>query len=477
MKLPLKLRSFAISTVALASLAATTGCKKDTPASAAAPANAAAPVAPAAPAADPAAPADPSADAGTTEGTLRVENLKVEPVAPGTDSQPAGEGTVDTEPRITGPVALVNDRPIDSALYYEELDKILKRSAKIPPERLARIKENILKRLVEKELITQAVATATIVVPDAHIEKEFEEYKKRFRTEEQFQSYLTHGKVTLDSIKSRIREKKELELLLEKSGKLAVTDAEVEDFYKKNERFYQEREGIKARHILVKVAENASKEEEDKALSRVKEAEAELKKGGDFDKVAEKFSEGPSAPKGGDLGFFGRGQMVKPFEDRAFTMNAGETSAPVRTRFGYHIIQVLEKREARQKTLDEVKPTISESLRNKKFFQERRDLINGLRTSAKIEEKIVIPKSAAGDDAHSGHGAAPTREGRADGSAPAEAPSVVPAAPAEAPAAAPAGDAKPAEAPAAPAGEAKPAEAPAAPAGEAKPAEPAGGAK
>lgn len=476
MKLPLKLRSFAISTVALASLTAATGCKKDTPAPATAPANAAAPVAPAATPA-PAAPAAPTtapaADAGTPEGNLRVENLKVEPVAPGTDSQPAGEGTVDTEPRITGPVALVNDKPIDSVLYYEELDKILKRSAKIPPERLARIKENILKRLVEKELITQAVATATIVVPDADIEKEFEEYKKRFRTEEQFQSYLTHGKVTIESIKGRIREKKELELLLEKSGKLAVTDAEIDDFYKKNERFYQEREGIKARHILVKVAENASKEEEDKALARVKEAEAELKKGGDFDKVAEKYSEGPSAPKGGDLGFFGRGQMVKPFEDKAFAMNAGETSEPVRTRFGYHIIQVLEKREARQKTLDEVKPTISESLRNKKFFQERRDLINGLRTSAKIEEKIVIPKSAGGDDAHGAHGAAPSREGRADGAAPAEAPSVVPAAPAEAPA----GEAKPAEAPAVPAGEAKPVEAPPAPAGEPKPAEPAGGAK
>ncbi|MFT7621731.1 MAG: peptidyl-prolyl cis-trans isomerase C [Myxococcota bacterium] len=327
-------------------------------------------------------------------GKPSVKQLKVEPVAtakPGPDAKAAADAP--PEERVTGPVALVNGNAISAELYYAEVDKITRRSAKIPPERMNRIKENILKRLIEKQLIKNAVAKSEIKVPDAEIAKEFEQYKTRFRTEEQFQNYLRHGKVTIESIKQRISEKKELERLLEKTGKLAVTDADVQEFYNKNERFYQEREGVKARHVLIKVAENAPKDQEDKASAKVKEVQAALKAGTDFAEVAKKFSEGPSAPKGGDLGFFGRGQMVKPFEEKAFAMKPNEVSDPIRTRFGYHIINVLEKREARKKTLEEVKETISESLRNKKFFQERRALLNQLKTDAKIERKIDIPKS------------------------------------------------------------------------------------
>lgn len=329
------------------------------------------------------------AEAAAAKKPVKVENLKVE-AAKGTDTK--GEAAPEPEEkRITGPVALVNGQAIDSALYYEEVDKIKKRSAKIPPERMNRIKDNILKRLIEKELIRQAVKKAAVEVPADEIAKEFDEYKKRFRTDEQFQNYLKHGKVTVESIQDRIREKKELEKLLEKTGKLAVTDAEIDEFYKKNERFYQEREGVKARHVLIKLKENASSEEEQKARAKIAEVQAALKAGTAFEEVAKKFSEGPSGPKGGDLGFFGRGQMVKPFEEKAFAMKPNEVSDPVRTRFGFHIIQVLEKREARKKPMTEVKETIAESLRNKKFFQERRTMLNSLKAEAKIERKIDIP--------------------------------------------------------------------------------------
>ncbi len=351
-----------------------------------------------------------TAAATAAKPALKVENLKVEPVATakpeGTPAAKSAEPAGTDEKRLTGPVATVNGNPIDAAAYYAEVDKILRRSSKIPKERMNRIKENILKRLIEKQLIKDAVAKASIIVPAADIEKEFAQYKTRFRTDEQFQNYLRHGKVTVESIKARITEKKELELLLEKTGKLAVTDKEVEDFYNKNERFYQEREGVKARHILIKVAEKAPKEEEEKARGKLKQVQEALTKGEAFAEVAKRFSEGPSAPKGGDLGFFGRGQMVKPFEDKAFTMKPNEVSEPVRTRFGFHIIQVLEKREARKKTLEEVKETIAESLRNKKFFQERRSLLNTLKTEAKIERIIKIPKSAKPARPTKGHGGA-----------------------------------------------------------------------
>ena len=291
-----------------------------------------------------------------------------------------------SEEKIPDVVARVNGVDIKADEYRTELDKITSRGAKIPPERMERIKQNILKRIIEKQLIDQEIAKQQIEVTPAEIDAAVEEYKKRFRTDEQFQNYLRHGKVTIDQIRERMRAKAALEKLIEKTGNLKVDDAEALEFYGKNERFYVEKAGVRASHILVKVDEGAPQDKVDAAQAKIKEAQAALAKGEDFGEVAKKFSEGPSAPKGGDLGFFGKGQMVKPFEDVAFALETGKLSDPVRTRFGFHVIKVFEKREERKKPFDEVKSQILESLRNKKFFKERRSLIQRLNQSAEIEK-------------------------------------------------------------------------------------------
>ena len=350
-----------------------------------------------APADKPAAPAPAAADKAdkpaATDNAAKPAKDEAKPAAhPGAAARPAMPAKGD---RIEGWVAKVNGVEISADAFYQDLDKITARGAKIPEDRLARIQQNILKRLIEKELMSQAVTKAGIKVADTDIDTAFVEYKKRFQTEEQFQNYLKHGRVTLDSIKARITEKKALEKLIEAQGNLAIGDKELTEFYGKNERFYIDKAGVKASHILVKVAEKAKPEEEKRALDKVKQIQKELKGGGDFAELAKKFSEGPSAPKGGDLGFFGSGQMVKPFEEAAFKMKVGAVSGPIRTRFGFHIIKVTDKREERKKPFDEVKDQIDQSLKNKKFFQERRKLLETLRKDAKIEKRLEDPKPAA----------------------------------------------------------------------------------
>jgi peptidyl-prolyl cis-trans isomerase C len=339
---------------------------------------------------------DKPAEPAPQEGTQPAAQGTTPAPAATPAATPAPEGAEKTAPVAAAPaeepipdvVARVNGKDIKADEYREEIQKITSRGAKIPPERMARIKDNILKRIIEKELIDQEIAKQGITVSDEEIQAAFDEYKKRFRTDEQFENYLKHGKVTIEEIKERMRNKRALEKLIEKTGDLTVTDAEAKEFYDKNERFYVEKEGVRASHILVKVDENAPPEKVEAAKKKIEEIQAELKKGADFDEVATKYSEGPSAPKGGDLGFFGRGQMVKPFEDVAFAMKVGEVSQPVRTRFGFHIIKVLEKRTERKKPFEEVKDQIVESLRNKKFFKERRTLIKRLNDEAKIEKFI-----------------------------------------------------------------------------------------
>lgn len=312
--------------------------------------------------------------------------------------------------RITGPVAKVNGVEIPSTVFYEELDKITARGAQIPPDRIARIEQNILKRLIEQELINQAVKEAGVVVPAEDLAKGFEEYKQRFQSEEQFENYLKHGRVTKESIEQRIQERRSLELLLEKKGEMTVSDAEAQDFYTKNERFYTEKAGIRASHILIKLPENATPEDDAKAMEKVKLAQERLKKGEDFEKIATEMSEGPAANKGGDLGFFSQGRMVKEFEDVAFKMKVGEVSEPVKTRFGYHIIKLTDRREDRKKPFEEVKEQIVKSLQNKKFFTERRKLLADLEKAAKIEKFIAEPPPEApaatehlGPQDHKGH--------------------------------------------------------------------------
>lgn len=103
-------------------------------------------------------------------------------------------------------------------------------------------------------------------------------------------------------------------------------------------------ERVRARHILISVAQDASAEEQQLALAEAISLTQRLKAGEDFATLAEKYSDDTgSASQGGDLGFFGRGQMVQEFEDVAFSQEINQISEPVKSQFGYHIIQTLEK--------------------------------------------------------------------------------------------------------------------------------------
>ena len=159
-----------------------------------------------------------------------------------------------------------------------------------------------------------------------------------------------------------------VESYLEGEGK--VTEKEVRDFYKNNKKKFID-EKISARHILLKSKKEA------KAVLK------EIKAGGDFAKLAASKSIGPSGPKGGDLGSFSRGQMVPEFEKTAFALKKGEVGGPVRTQFGYHIIEVTERTGKEPVPIDKVIPQIRQTL----IGQKLENYIKKLQAAAKIEIK------------------------------------------------------------------------------------------
>ena len=144
-----------------------------------------------------------------------------------------------------------------------------------------------------------------------------------------------------------------------------VQDSDILAYYEEFQHEFASEKTVEARHILVKVAEDAPEERVAEALNKISNILVEARKGVDFAELAKKYSEGPSKEQGGFLGAFKKDAMVKPFADKAFSMAANEISDPVRTQFGWHIIKVEKVNEASVRSLADATAEIREKLTRK----------------------------------------------------------------------------------------------------------------
>ncbi len=146
-----------------------------------------------------------------------------------------------------------------------------------------------------------------------------------------------------------------------------VTNLEIEAYYKDHRNEYEVNERRRARHILLKISEGADEDSVEEIQKKAKKIRDRIENGEDFANLAKENSDDAgSAENGGELGFFSKGMMVKPFEEAVFSMKEGEVSKPVLTRFGWHIIELEEIEPARVKPLAEVKNSIATRLKDQK---------------------------------------------------------------------------------------------------------------
>jgi peptidyl-prolyl cis-trans isomerase D len=173
------------------------------------------------------------------------------------------------------------------------------------------------------------------------VEKYFNDHKEAYRIPEKIQ--VTYVVFDPDTYRDQMK----------------VSEDQIKDYYEDNLDTFKEKKQVKARHILLMLAENASKEEEEKVKQKALSVLQQARTGADFSELAKKNTEDPSGKEnGGDLGYFSTGQMVKPFEDAAFRLKKDEISDLVRTAFGYHIIKVEDVKEAKTKSLEEARNQI-----------------------------------------------------------------------------------------------------------------------
>ena len=172
--------------------------------------------------------------------------------------------------------------------------------------------------------------------------------------------------------------------------KINVPEKEVKDFYVSQPDSFKEPEQVRAMHILIKVDPGADEPKKAEARKKLKGIQNRLRKGEDFEALAKEYSEGPSAAKGGDLGYFSKGQMVKPFDEVAFGLSPGKVSDIVETRFGYHLIKVVDKKPEKVIAFAEVEEKLQQYIKRQKIQGKVNRYIKDLRNEFLIKQKTIL---------------------------------------------------------------------------------------
>jgi peptidyl-prolyl cis-trans isomerase D len=299
--------------------------------------------------------------------------------------------------------------PDGKFIGQEEYENLLQRNDLTVPQFEAQIKEDILTRKL------RALVSGSAFVGDTEVRDEFNRRNTKVKfeyavitqadilkglhpTDEELKAFYDRNKATYNN---SIPEKRRIEYVVVDSAKIAgatVTDQDLQAYYDQHRDEYRVPEQVKVSHILIKTpipAPGAKEDEKAIADARAKAEDVlkQLKAGGDFAKLAEKYSDDPgSAKSGGDLGWIGRGRTVPEFEKAAFSLGKGQTSDLVKSSYGFHIIRVEDKQNAHLKTLAEVKSEIEEKVKQEKTARSAEAAANALLSQARTEG---IDKAAA----------------------------------------------------------------------------------
>ncbi len=290
-----------------------------------------------------------------------------------------------------GSVATVNGTAITRQAFDREMNMIQQRQTASgqPLDRsmLMKWQDKILEGLIERELLYQETQKAGIKAAPELVDNQMNEIRKRFPDEKTFEKALADMNLSDAELRSRIEKEQAIQTWIETSflEKSTVSEEETKAYYDAHPEMFVQPESVKARHILIKVDPKAADTEKAGARKKIEEIQKKIKEGGDFEALAKELSEDTSRDRGGDLGYFTKGRMVKPFEEAAFSLSVGQVSPIVETPFGYHLIEVLDRKPESKTSYEEAKERIQQVLRNEKVRTQLRAHIDNLKAKADIQ--------------------------------------------------------------------------------------------
>jgi len=343
--------------------------------------------------------AEQSAEAKTETSALAFPGKPAKVTEPNVPEQPIDPNSV---------AVTVNGVNITEGQVQEKMKPQLERMTKqMPPQFIEyykkQLKQQALNAMIVEQLLDKKVKEANITVTEEEAAKQLQEMATQQNLSmEDLKSLIEASGQNFDRVKQQIRKGLGYQKVMdaEFAGKVNIVEDDARKYYSENPGDFQTSEQVRASHILIKLdtSDPNIDPNQAKASARAKADDLlkQIKYGADFAKLAETNSKCPSAAKGGDLGFFGKGQMVKPFEEAAFGLKVGRISDIVETRFGYHIIKVTDRKEANTVSFEQAKDDILKSLAQKKKGELAMQYVESLKANAKIVYPAGKEPQAAG---------------------------------------------------------------------------------
>jgi peptidyl-prolyl cis-trans isomerase C len=287
-----------------------------------------------------------------------------------------------------------------TALIRPQLEMIARQSSQLPPaiadQYRKQLRQDALEELMRRELLDQKIKEANVVVTEEEVVDKITEIAsgpgQKLSLEEvkkQIEQYGQDFNDVRDDVRRALSRNKFMEL--QWAGKISVTEGDAKKYYDENAKRFETPEQIRASHILIGLPPTDPNADPNQAKAQAR-AKAEdllkqIKNGADLAELAKAHSTCPSAPNGGDLGFFPRGKTTPPFEKVAFELQVGQVSDVVETEYGFHIIKVTDHKDAGVIAFEQAKNDIIRQLTAKKQSEFAEEYINSL----KAEANIVFP--------------------------------------------------------------------------------------
>lgn len=233
----------------------------------------------------------------------------------------------------------------------------------------------VLEMLIANKIIDLELKKENISILQEDIDREMDVIAEHYGGLSNFEQMLTIYGQSLDTVKENIEKNLQIKKLLE--PQITITDEELLNYFEENKESFNVEEQVNASHILVDSEEKA------------KEVESKIAAGGEFTELAKEYSTDTSnKDNGGNLGFFGRGEMVPEFENIAFELEIGKISEPVKSDFGFHIIKVNERKEAKEAVFEENKDQVKNTLMEQKLPEAYNSWYEKKSTEYKIENLL-----------------------------------------------------------------------------------------
>lgn len=254
-------------------------------------------------------------------------------------------------------VAEVNGYKVLRIEYEAQLSRTMQKMQLEQPN--AESKQRAIEHLIDGYLLLKKASTHNFTVTSEDVDNRMVDVMLQFQSEEEFNKALNKEEIDLEELRAKIKNEIMIKLYIEKQfpDDCDVDEVKLKEIYDENLDAFETHEMVKASHILIKEPTEESRIKADEIF-------AEINSPKDFSRRANSCSDCPSGCSMGDLGYFPRGKMVKEFEDAAFALKVNEISKPIKTKFGYHILMVTDRKEAQTASYDQVKEALKKRLQH-----------------------------------------------------------------------------------------------------------------